>query len=403
MVVKVSLACLTLLLITALTPLTAQAATPPDERTRVAVVGTSEAEPELLARVLASAANTLATSNPDAVFVDGRSLLSDGEADLQAAEEGVVDLLLHLRLGEGAEEQGHPISMELYDVRGRSTLATLETTIVVGRLGRYLRSQSWEELLAELDPYIEQFRPFSPVTIRTEAGAVVSAAGEILGTADADGLLEVELRNMRSYELSSEREAYRSRISTVYLSREPLEVEIDLQRYPVWMVELGLIGLSSPVIGGGRFVRENRIYLSGEINTRLFAFTPYRETQNRFSEDPDLISSAPVSELALGGDYYFRDRDRLLRPYAGLQLLGRFHHNDEHFGLEPILPFAVAPRAGAQLELSERFYLSSRVESRLYYVRRESFLRDYPLHLRLGDAPVLWNTALFYFGGRFAL
>ncbi len=208
---------------------------------------------------------------------------------------------------------------------------------------------------------------------------------------------------MRNYELRSSREGYRSEETTVFLRREPLEVTIDLQRYPVWMVELGVIGLSSPVIGAGRFVRDTQLYLSGEINTRLVTFTPLRGTNLAYDDDWRLFSNTPVSELSAAGDLYLRGRDTLLRPYLGGQLTGRFHHGEEQFGFDPVLPASFALRGGGQLELSERFYLSSRIESRFYFIAAESFLAGYPFHYRFGATPILWNPALLYLGGRFAL
>ncbi|MFW5811368.1 MAG: hypothetical protein ACOCWS_00185 [Alkalispirochaetaceae bacterium] len=404
MVVKAFSLLFLLLLLLSAVPSTVAAQAPPDERTRVGVLGTSEEDQQLLRRLLGSAVNILASSHPEALFVDARGLLVEGEPDLERAEAQILDLLLHLRVRtSGADEEGNLITAELYDVRGRQQIASLEQQVVVERLGRYLRSRSWEELVAELSGPIQRFRPFSILTVRTEPGATVSFGAELLGAADSRGILEAELRNMRNYELRSSREGYRSEETTVFLRREPLEVTIDLQRYPVWMVELGVIGLSSPVIGAGRFVRDTQLYLSGEINTRLVTFTPLRGTNLAYDDDWRLFSNTPVSELSAAGDLYLRGRDTLLRPYLGGQLTGRFHHGEEQFGFDPVLPASFALRGGGQLELSERFYLSSRIESRFYFIAAESFLAGYPFHYRFGATPILWNPALLYLGGRFAL
>ncbi|MFP4300590.1 MAG: hypothetical protein ACOC47_01965 [Alkalispirochaetaceae bacterium] len=385
----------------------AQEAPRPEERTRVGIAAQvrEEAEPANLGRITASASNILVQRHPEALFVNAPTdrFLTEGEPDLAAADEALLDLFLLITLGARTEEDGHSVTLSLYDVRAAELLGSLESTVSIDRLGRYLRSSSWEDAVAELAPFIEAYRPFTEVVILTEPGARLTWGDSGGAEASEAGRATVPLRNMRSYRITAELDGYRTDSTTVFVERERMEVDLDLLRYPRWMVELSFAGLSFPRIGGGRFLRETSLYLYGEFTTRSIGFTPFIQmNRQEDEEDPRLFSSYPVSEVALGADLYLRNRNSLLRPSVGVQLLGRFLHAGYISGLDPVLPVGAAVRIGAQYELGEHFFLFSNLDSRFYYLREAPFLAPYDFTYRLGNLPTLWQPVTLTFGGRYA-
>lgn len=387
--------------------ITAQEEPRPEERTRIGVAAkaTEERDQADLGRIKASASNILVQSHPEALFVDAPSdrFLSSGEPDLTAADEALLDLFVMITLGSREAEDEHSVALTLYDVRAGELLGAMETTISVGRLGRYLRSSSWEEAVEELAPYIEAYRPFTEVVVLTEPGAKLTWGEGGETEASEAGRATIRLRNMRSYRFTAELSGFRTDSTTVFVEREAMEVRLDLLRYPRWMVELGLAGVSFPRVGGGRFLRDTSLYVYGEFTTRGIGFTPFIQMNNQEDEDdPRLFSSYPVSEFALGADLFLRNRDRLLRPSVGLQLLGRFLHADYISGFDPVLPAGVAVRVGAQHELGEHFFLFANLDSRFYYLREPAFLAPYDFTYRLGSLPTLWQPVTLSIGGRYA-
>jgi hypothetical protein len=399
------------LLLTLLAPATiaAQQPPPPRERTRIGItaIGAEGAQRVNLGRIRASASNILLESHPDALFVNAPSerFVADGEPDFVAADEEILDLLILITLEAPRGEEEQPLTVQLFDVRAAELIAAERTTVSIGRLGRYIRSSSWEELVAGLDPFIDAYRPFTEVVVRTEGGARVSWSEEGSVLASDDGRAVVRLRNMRSYTITAEAEGYRTDSISLFVERKPMEVGLDLLRYPQWMVELTLADASFPRVGGGRFFRDTSLFLYGELTTRGFGFTPFRWEEDPEVDDegePKLFSSFPVSELGLGADLYLSDRDRLTRLSLGAQLIGRFVHADYYTGFDPILPAALGLRFGLQRELGEHFFLVANLDSRFYWVRRASFSTPYDMYYQLGTLPMLWQPAVFSFGGRYA-
>lgn len=387
----------------------AQEPPPPRERTRLGITATAagQAEATNLGRIRASVSNILLQSHPDALFVNAppERFISNGRPDLLAADEELLDLLIVITLGAPRGEEEQPLTLQLYDVRAAELIAAERTSVSIGRLGRYIRSSSWEELVAALDPYIDAYRPFSEVVIRTEAGARVSWPEGNSVVASEEGRAVLQLRNMRSYTLTAEAEGYRTDSTTVFVERRQMEVTLHLLRYPRWMAELTLADASFPRIGGGRFLRDTTLYVYGELTTRSLGFTPFRwedDPEGDGDDNPKLMSSFPVSELALGTDIFLSDRDRLTRFSLGTQLIGRFIHADYYTGLDPILPAALGLRFGVQRELGEHFFLVASLDSRFYWLRRPAFASPYNMIYQLGGLPMLWQPAAFSIGGRYA-
>lgn len=388
-------------------PISAQTGPRPEERTRIGLAATAAGETDqaTLNRIRASVSNILVQDHPEALFVDApaRQFVTEGAPDLSAADEALLDLFILVALGPKEGEEEYLVTLRLFDVRAGELLGSLETTVSVGRLGRYLRSSSWEDVIEQLGPYIEAYRPFTEVLVLTESGARVTWGEGRSTEATEAGRALLRLRNMRSYQLSAERSGYRAASTTLFVEREPMEVTLDLLRYPRWLVELALAGGSFPRIGGGRFIRETSLYLYGEFTTRAIGFTPFIQlNSNEDEEDPRLFSSYPVSEFALGADLFLRSRDRIFRPSAGLQLFGRFLHADYISGFDPLLPLGVALRAGVLYELGEHFFFLVNLDSRFYYLREPAFLKPYDFTYRLGDLPALWQPATLSIGARYA-
>lgn len=398
-----------LLTLLAAVALQAQESPPPRERTRLGITATAAegVAATNLGRIRASASNILLQSHPDALFVNAppERFLSDGKPDLAAADAELLDLLIVITLGAPRGEEQQPLTLELYDVRAAELIAAERTTVSIGRLGRYIRSSSWEESVAGLDPYIDAYRPFSEVVILTEAGARVSWPEGNSVVASEEGRAVLRLRNMRSYTLTAEAQGYRTDSTTLFVERQQMEVTLDLLRYPRWMVELTLADASFPRVGGGRFFRDTTLYVYGELTTRAFGFTPFRwedDPEGDGDGNPKLISSFPVSELALGTDLFLSDRDRLTRFSLGTQLIGRFIHADYYTGFDPILPVALGLRFGVQRELGEHFFLIANLDSRFYWLRRPGFASPYDMIYQLGGMPLLWQPVAFSIGGRYA-
>lgn len=390
----------------------AQEPPPPRERTRLGITAiTSEGVESInLGRIRASASNILLQSHPDALFVNSPAerFLDNGAPDFRALDEELLDLLILITLEPPRGEEEQPVTVQLFDVRGAELIAAERTTVTIGRLGRYIRSSSWEELVEGLGPFIDAYRPFTEVVIQTEARAKVSWAEGNSVVASDDGRAVVRLRNMRSYTLTAEAEGYRTDSTSLFVERNPMEVSLDLLRYPLWTVDLTLADGSFPRIGGGRFVSKTNLYLYGELTTRAIGFTPFRwEDEEREGDgnddgEPKLVSSFPLSELALGGDLFLSDRDRLTRFSLGAQIIGRFVHADYYTGFDPILPAALALRIGVQREFGERLFLFANLDSRFFWLRRPGFVSPFDMIYRLGTLPMLWQPAAFSIGGRYA-
>lgn len=378
---------------------------PPEERTRIGVYSrtVSDADGTAKNRVVASASNILVASHPDALFVDlsGEPVISEEAIDFEYVRDAVFDLLLLITVAPGDEEQRYPVTLELYDVRGRNLLTDISAEIGVGRLGRYLRSGSWEAVVHELDPHIEAFRPFTSVTVRSEPEATITWSRGT-AVADGDGRAVVRFRHMRSYTLTAERPGFRSREVTVFVGREGTEVDLTLLEYPRWFIGLGAPSISYPKLYGGAYLRETSTVIYAEVPSLAVAFTPLRQYNSAYDERPSLLTFFPITELALGVDWFLASRDRRSRPYLGGQLFGRFLHASYQTGIEPVLPGGAAVRLGLQRELGEQFFFDMSLDSRLYYLLRPSSTRTYDFHYTLFDLPILWNPATVSIGLSYA-
>lgn len=396
-----------LLLIPLLEP-SAQNRTPAAERTRIGLgaVTTGDVLAADGSRLRGSATNILGNAHPEALYFDapGAAFVSDGEADLSKADAAQFDLFLLLRVAERDDQEGYDVALELYDVRGRERLTTIRTVSQIDRIGRYLRSSTWDVAVARLSPFIEAYRPLSELTIRTTPGARILVSGrQEPMVADEEGAARTRLRNMRSYSVRVEKPGHRSRESSLFLGREPGKMSIPLRRYPVWAVALTLKEAGFPGFSFGRYLAETSLFVELTGTTHLFGFTPLRQLGRQFADDPGLVTTIPSTEFGIGAEMLLRSRDRLFRPYFGISGFTTLIHADYYTGIDPILPAGANLSLGAAQEVAERLYVTVEIQSRAQYIVDRSLLVPYPFFYTIGSAPVAWQPATLHLGVRFGL
>lgn len=381
---------------------------PPEERVRigVGVITLGDHSAADGARLRSSATNILANSHEQALYFDAPAdeFLADGELDLAKADAEQFDLFILMEIREQDGRPGYEVLLSLYDVRAEELLTTIRTESQVDRLGRYLRSSAWDFAVERLSPFIDAYRPFSRLTVETSPGTTITILNRnIREIADDDGIAELSLRNMRSYQVTLDKAGFRSEETTLFLGREPTRITLPLERYPIWTVSVSLKEAAFPGVGVGRYLGTTSLLLEISAVTHLFGFTPLRQLGQQFANDPGLVTSIPTTEFLFGADLYLRSRDLLLRPYVGIDTFMTLIHADYYTGIDPILPFGGGISFGLSQELAERLYAVADIESRFYYVTNRSLLVPYSFFYTLADTPIGWQPAILRLGLRYGI
>lgn len=335
-------------------------------------------------------------STPDQTPEDSLEVIAQrGWSEFQA--EIVIVLTVSRQEGEEIEVNAQylrvPVGSSEMELLGSSRV-----TVRIDNAGRYQRPRNYESIVAAVENLRGAALPGREVLIRSNGPFSVDGLPPYVPATTTDGTeIAVTLRGLSAYEITLNREGYRSASERFYLERKPLSVDVPLKPYPRHTVAATFRNVSFPGIEYAYLPASTRWMAHAGFTSFLFGLTPLRQMAHE-SDDPQLITSYGLTELEAGWQWLFRDRDRPHRFGAGAAATLRLVHGNADFGVDPIIPGALRLIGSWEWELPGRFVLSQRLSTDWFASFNPEFLKPFPWMYRVG--PVYWQLPIYRIGVR---
>lgn len=352
-----------------------------------------------------------------------------GAVDYDAARAVQAEMLALLSVQPATDSDTYLVRLQFFAVPARPTFDPDEPVteavveVEIDRGGRYQREQTWVLLQRGVERVIAAARPVVPVTLRATPGVQIeliglppwavprhpTGASEAGSGLDSGSNVTLDLRSLRSYDVTVAAAGHRTQSMTFYVERDPLEIDLGLHKYPRHSVSFMARGLSWPGVEYAWYDRRTRWTMHAGVTSFLFGLTPLRQIGSMLDDDDQeppersvrATSSLPLTEVELGGGRLFGDRDRPARWHLGVAGVLRVTHLDGVWEVEPTAPTALRLAVGRERELSSRFVLSQRLATDVFWPVQGQFLREPPWAVTAG--PVLWQLPLYRLGVRVVL